>query len=117
VKNDGRGIRTETEYEPDFIVETKTAKYLCEPKRASKMQDQIVLAKAKAASEWCKHATEYEKQNSGKPWKYLLISHDVISENMTLLGFEQTQALFWQPILVPAKPPWSAFMLFRLPIT
>ncbi|MBN2456384.1 MAG: DEAD/DEAH box helicase family protein [Sedimentisphaerales bacterium] len=80
---------TETEYEPDFIVETKTTKYLCEPKRASEIQDEIVLAKTKAASEWCKHASEYEKQNSGKPWKYLLIPHDVISENMTLLGFEQ----------------------------
>ena len=26
---------SETEYEPDFIVETKATKYLCEPKRAS----------------------------------------------------------------------------------
>lgn len=80
---------SETEYEPDFIVETKTTKYLCEPKRASEMQDEIVLAKTKAASEWCKHASEYEKQDSKKPWKYLLIPHDAISENKTLLGFEQ----------------------------
>ncbi len=78
----------ETQYEPDFIVETKTTKYLCEPKRASEMKDEIVLAKAKAASEWCKYASEYEKQNSGKPWKYLLIPHDEISESQTLLGFE-----------------------------
>lgn len=84
---------SETEYEPDFIVETKTTKYLCEPKRASDMQDETVLAKAKAASEWCKHASEYEKQNSGKPWKYLLIPHDEISESKTLLGFEKTYLL------------------------
>lgn len=81
---------SETEYEPDFIVETKKTKYLCEPKRASEMQDETVLAKAKAASEWCKYASEYEKDNSGKPWKYLLIPHDEISENRTLLGFENT---------------------------
>ena len=84
---------SETEYEPDFIVETKTMKYLCEPKRASEMQDETVLAKAKAASEWCKHASEYEKQNSGKPWKYLLIPHDEISDSKTLLGFEKTYLL------------------------
>ncbi|RKY04072.1 MAG: type III restriction endonuclease subunit R, partial [Planctomycetota bacterium] len=80
---------SETEYEPDFIVETKTTKYLCEPKRASEMQDETVLAKAKAAAEWCKHASDYEKQNSGKPWKYLLIPHDEISESKTLLAFEK----------------------------
>jgi len=79
---------SEAEYEPDFIVETKTSKYLCEPKRASEIQSEEVRAKAKAAAEWCKYASEYENQSSGKPWKYLLIPHDVISEDKTLLGFE-----------------------------
>ncbi|MCH8067573.1 MAG: hypothetical protein IIC69_03240, partial [Nanoarchaeota archaeon] len=87
---------SETEYEPDFIVETKTTKYLCEPKRASEMQDETVLAKAKAASEWCKHASEYEKQNSGKPWKYLLIPHDEISERRMREKYEGAFVL--QPI-------------------
>ncbi len=79
---------SDTEYEPDFIVEADSVKYLCEPKRTSEIKDEIVQAKAKAASEWCKYATEYEKQSDGKPWKYLLIPHDEISESKTLLGFE-----------------------------
>ena len=43
-------------YQPDFVVETETARYLCEPKRASEMTDEVVLLKAKAAIIWCKHA-------------------------------------------------------------
>lgn len=39
-------------YEPDFVVETKSTKYLCEPKRLSEMDDPIVRAKARAAAEW-----------------------------------------------------------------
>ena len=37
-------------YEPDFVVETKTGKYLCEPKSVAEMEDPEVLAKAKAAA-------------------------------------------------------------------
>jgi type III restriction enzyme len=50
------------------------------------MQDPVVLAKARAAATWCKHATEHEKANHGKPWRYLLIRHDAIADNMTLDG-------------------------------
>jgi len=73
-------------YEPDFVVETATAKYLCEPKRASEMDDPEVLAKAKAAVAWCNHATEHELAHGGKSWSYLLIPHDEISANKTLQG-------------------------------
>jgi hypothetical protein len=38
---------------------------------------------ARAASLWCKRATEHA---GGKPWKYLLIPHDVIDESKTLAG-------------------------------
>jgi type III restriction enzyme len=77
-------------YEPDFVVEAKTAKYLCEPKATSELHNVDVLAKAKAAAEWCNHATTHEKQHGGKPWKYLLIPHDVITDNMTLQGLSAT---------------------------
>lgn len=73
-------------YEPDFIVEAKDCNYLCEPKRSTEIDDEIVQAKAKAAVEWCKHATDHAFKNEGKPWKYLLISHDQINEQMTLSG-------------------------------
>jgi len=73
-------------YEPDFVVETKTEKFLCEPKRASEMTDDVVLAKADAAATWCSYATAHAKENGGKPWRYLLIPHDQIQDQMTLAG-------------------------------
>lgn len=76
----------EESYEPDFVVETRTAKFLCEPKRANEMTDEVVLAKAEAAATWCKHATVHASENGGKPWHYLLIPHDQIQEQMTLAG-------------------------------
>jgi hypothetical protein len=73
-------------YEPDFIVETYTHKFLCEPKRASEMHDLDVSAKAEAASMWCRHASDHARESGGKPWTYLLIPHDQIAEQMTLVG-------------------------------
>ena len=80
----------DADYEPDFVVETETEKLICEPKRADQMQDAVVLAKARAAATWCKHATAHEKANHGKPWRYLLIPHDAIADNMTLDGLTKT---------------------------
>ena len=71
-------------YEPDFAVETKTQMLLCEPKRASEMTDEIVMAKAKAAVEWCRHASDHARTYGGKPWTYLLISNDAITASATL---------------------------------
>jgi len=75
--------RQEEAYEPDFVVETKTRKWICEPKRASEMSDEIVLAKARAAALWCYHASS---ANADKPWSYMLVPHDSILGNMTLAG-------------------------------
>jgi len=71
-------------YEPDFVVETATAKLICEPKDRSEMTDETVLAKAKAAREWCERASGYELEHGGKPWKYVLIPHDAILANSSL---------------------------------
>ena len=81
---------SDASYEPDFVLETSTAKFLCEPKSASEMEDREVLAKAKAAAEWCKHATEHERKHGGKSWTYLLIPHDAIADNKTLKGLAAT---------------------------
>lgn len=77
---------SENAYEPDFVVETKTEMFLCEPKRASEMTDEVVLAKANAAATWCAHASDHAKENDGKIWRYLLIPHDQIQDQMTLAG-------------------------------
>ena len=71
--------RQEEVYQPDFVVETETARYLCEPKRAIEMSDEVVLLKAKAASLWCEHASTV----SDKPWRYVLIPHDAIDQSAT----------------------------------
>ena len=73
-------------YEPDFVVETTTGKFLCEPKRASEVSDDVVQSKADAAAVWCEHATVHAKTYGGKPWVYLLIPHDQIAEQMSLSG-------------------------------
>jgi type III restriction enzyme len=73
-------------YEPDFVVETTAGKFLCEPKRASEVSDNVVQSKADAAAVWCEHATVHAKTCGGKPWTYLLIPHDRISEQMSLSG-------------------------------
>ena len=80
----------DNDYEPDFVVETETEKLLCEPKRADQMQDPVVLAKARAAATWCKHATAHETANKGKPWRYLLIPADAIADNMTVAGLAKS---------------------------
>ncbi len=65
-------------YNPDFVVETDTDKWLCEIKAKNKMDDPDVVAKADAAIEWCKIASEYERQHSSKAWNYALIGHDKV---------------------------------------
>ena len=77
---------SDASYEPDFVAETESTKFLCETKSAAEMTDKEVQAKAKAALEWCKNATAHEQKHSGKPWSYLLIPHDIISDNKTLQG-------------------------------
>lgn len=73
-------------YEPDFVVETTDAKYLCEPKLASEMKSDTVLAKQKAALRWCYYATKHTQENEGKPWHYALIPHNAITSNRSFEG-------------------------------
>ncbi len=77
------------EYQPDFVAETADTIYMLEPKAANQMTDEDVLAKRDAAVKWCRHASDHAESYGGKPWKYLLIPHDVIAENMTLAGLER----------------------------
>jgi type III restriction enzyme len=69
----------EDNYNPDFIVETKSCRYLCEIKRASEVETTNVQKKAKAATQWCERASSV----SDKPWRYVLVPHDVVQINRT----------------------------------
>jgi type III restriction enzyme len=72
------------EYQPDFVAETSDTIYMLEPKAKSELNDPIVLAKRDAAVSWCKRASDHTRTYGGKPWRYALIPHDEIAENMTL---------------------------------
>ena len=74
------------EYQPDFVAEIADQILMLEPKMATQMQDKDVLAKRDVAMQWCGWASDHAKAHGGKPWRYALIPHDVIAENMTL-GF------------------------------
>ncbi len=72
------------EYLPDFIVEMSDKMLLCETKAEKDLTDELVLAKEKAAMQWCSYASEHSKSHSGKEWTYLLIPHTQVLTNMTL---------------------------------
>ena len=75
------------EYIPDFVVETEDSIWLVETKAGKDLKDPEVLAKADAAFEWCKHATDYALQHNGKHWCYVLIPHDEVVESKKLADF------------------------------
>ncbi|MCB9009896.1 MAG: DEAD/DEAH box helicase family protein [Ardenticatenaceae bacterium] len=77
------------EYQPDFVAETTAMIYLLETKAVNELNREDVLAKRDAAVTWCQYATEHALAQGGKRWQYALIPHDVITENMTLVGLVQ----------------------------
>ena len=74
------------EYQPDFVAETEDCVYMLEPKAKKEMDDSIVIAKRDAAVKWCVNASDHSASYGGKPWRYVLIPHDAIKDNMTLAG-------------------------------
>jgi type III restriction enzyme len=72
------------EYVPDFVAETETEILMLEPKMANKMQDSDVLAKRDVATKWCQRASEHALSHGGKSWRYVLIPHDQVQDNMGL---------------------------------
>ncbi len=70
------------QYNPDFLVETPTAKYMIEVKAKNEVKNPDVIGKAKEGIKWCKYASivDFDK----KPWEYKLITDEVISVGNTL---------------------------------
>lgn len=73
-------------YCPDFIVETGDTIYMIETKKESDIDDSDVQEKAAAALIYCKNAADFTTQNGGKPWKYILIPHNVVMGNMGFMN-------------------------------
>ncbi|TAN47870.1 MAG: type III restriction endonuclease subunit R [Methylococcaceae bacterium] len=75
------------EYIPDFVAETDTAIFMLETKARDDVNTPDVQAKAAAAARWCKHASDHAAEVGTKPWKYLLLPHDEITESKRLVDF------------------------------
>lgn len=78
------------QYHPDFVAECTDAIYMVETKKAKDIETTDVQEKKKAALEYCKHATEFTTQHGGKPWKYVLIPHDMVMVNMSFETLAKT---------------------------
>lgn len=75
-------------YEPDFVIETDTEKLIVEVKARNELDDELVLAKARAAKKWVEYANEHAREVGGKLWTYMLVADDEIKENSTLSGLK-----------------------------
>jgi type III restriction enzyme len=75
------------EYVPDFVAETDSTIYMVETKARTDVNTQEVQAKADSAARWCKHASDHAVEVGTKPWKYLLLPHDEITESKRLSDY------------------------------
>jgi type III restriction enzyme len=81
------------EYVPDFVVEMDDIIMMAETKARNDMNDGQVQAKASSAAQWCKHASDYARSVGSKPWKYVLIPHDEITDSKRLSDFLRYEVL------------------------
>jgi len=79
-------FRSGDAYEPDFVIETASQKLICEVKARNELADDIVQAKAKAATKWCSTANTHAVETGGKRWLYVLIPDDQVIGSSTLDG-------------------------------
>ena len=75
------------EYIPDFVAETDTTIYMVETKARTDVDTQEVQAKASSAARWCQHASAHAVEVGTKPWKYLLLPHDEVTESKRLVDY------------------------------
>ncbi len=69
------------QYNPDFLVETATHKYMVEVKAANEVTTQDVVAKAREGIRWCRFASTADPDH--KPWVYRLITDENIHPGNT----------------------------------
>ncbi len=72
---------------PDFVVETGHFRLMVETKARNELGTEEVKAKAEAGALWCRHASDHARKIGAKPWKYLLIPHDLVTEDKRLVDF------------------------------
>ena len=75
------------------MAETADAIYMVETKKEGDIQSSDVQEKSAAALTYCSNATAFTTSNGGKPWKYLLIPHNVVMTNMSFLTLARQYAV------------------------
>lgn len=75
------------EYIPDLVAELDDFVLMAETKARSDMTEAEVIAKADAAVEWCRHASGHAAKVGSKPWRYLLIPHDEVTEDKRIQDY------------------------------
>jgi type III restriction enzyme len=81
------------EYVPDFVASTAHSLLMVETKARNELGNDDVMAKAQAGALWCQHASDHARTTGAKPWRYLLVPHDQVTEDKRLtdyLAFAQT---------------------------
>lgn len=69
------------QYNPDFLVETSTEKFMVEVKAQNEVNNEEVISKAREGIRWCSFATTADPDH--KTWEYRLISDDNIHPGNT----------------------------------
>lgn len=64
------------QYNPDFLVETHSGKFMVEVKAANEVTQEEVVSKARVGIKWCEFASTADPDH--KKWEYKLISDDNI---------------------------------------
>jgi len=69
------------------ILERDADKWFKPAKARNELDADDVKAKAEAGAVWCGHASDHARKIGAKPWKYLLIPHDLVTEDKRLVDF------------------------------
>jgi type III restriction enzyme len=77
------------EYVPDFVAEAAQHVLMVETKARNELNSDEVKAKAAAGALWCKHASDHARATGAKPWRYLLVPHDVVTADKRLVDYLQ----------------------------
>ena len=78
-----------SQYNPDFVVETKEYIYIVEIKAYNRVRDDEVKLKAKAARAYCQNVNSLYKVTSKKLWKYMLLLDSEISRGIDFSYLEK----------------------------
>ena len=69
------------QYNPDFLVETFSGKFMVEVKALNEVNSEEVISKAREGTKWCRFASTADPDH--KKWEYKLISDDNIHPGNT----------------------------------